>query len=80
MHTIFPWAQTTLTPTPPPAPAVPQSDRMLHPRQVAAMYGVDAKTIRRWAIDGKLPHILTPGGHRRFSENAIRELIEKTRK
>lgn len=77
MNTIFPtWAKNTLTPT----SMAPKTDRMLQPRQVAALYGVDSKTIRRWAMDGKLPHIITPGGHRRFSENEILDLIAKTRK
>ncbi len=53
---------------------------MLHPRQVAAMFGVDPKTVRRWALNGQIPHILTPGGHRRFSENALLAVMENLRK
>jgi excisionase family DNA binding protein len=50
-------------------------DRRLKPGQVAALFGVDAKTVRRWAIEGKLPYIMTQGGHRRYSENAIHKLL-----
>lgn len=52
------------------------SDRMLCPRHVAAMFGVDPKTVRRWATEGKIPHIMTPGGHRRFSERQMHLLMQ----
>jgi excisionase family DNA binding protein len=32
------------------------------------------KTISRWARDGKLPHLVTLGGHRRFPAAAVKEL------
>lgn len=48
---------------------------MLKPQQVADLFGVDNKTVRRWAMEGKLPHIVTPGGHRRYSENVIRSIV-----
>jgi excisionase family DNA binding protein len=36
--------------------------------------GVTAKTIGRWAKEGKLPYLRTMGGHRRYPASAIREL------
>jgi excisionase family DNA binding protein len=36
--------------------------------------GVTAKTIARWAKQGKLPYLRTLGGHRRYPATAIREL------
>jgi excisionase family DNA binding protein len=36
--------------------------------------GVTAKTIGRWAKEGKLPYLRTLGGHRRYPATAIREL------
>lgn len=45
--------------------------------EVAAMLRVSPKTVSRWAKEGKLPHIKTLGGHRRFPERAIRRLIEE---
>ena len=36
--------------------------------------GVTAKTIGRWAKEGRLPYLRTLGGHRRYPATAIREL------
>ena len=35
--------------------------------QAAERLGVHPSTIRRWADDGNLPAMVTPGGHRRFA-------------
>lgn len=44
-----------------------QLPELLSPGDVAAVFGVDAKTVTRWARTGKLaPAITTPGGHRRY--------------
>jgi excisionase family DNA binding protein len=43
--------------------------------QVAKMFNVSPITITRWANDGKLPVIRTPGGHRRFHPEAVRALL-----
>lgn len=50
--------------------------RLLSPEQVGQIYGVDSKTVSRWADEGRLKHIRTPGGHRRFFEDDIREKIQ----
>ena len=42
----------------------PQS--MLTPGEVAKLFRVDPKTVTRWAKDGRIRSIRTPGGHRRF--------------
>jgi excisionase family DNA binding protein len=39
--------------------------------QAAKRIGVHAATLRRWADDGALPVMLTPGGHRRFSAEDV---------
>lgn len=39
---------------------------MLTPAELARMLHVDPKTITRWAIEGRLDAVRTPGGHRRF--------------
>jgi excisionase family DNA binding protein len=36
--------------------------------------GVDPDTLRRWADTGRIASYTTPGGHRRFSRRALREL------
>jgi excisionase family DNA binding protein len=50
---------------------LPKPERLLTPRQVAARFAVDPKTVTRWAKDGKLPIVKTPGGHRRYRESVI---------
>jgi excisionase family DNA binding protein len=51
--------------------SVSDNDRLLTPAEVAAAFAVDPKTITRWAKQGKLPHIRTLGGHRRFRYSDI---------
>ncbi len=51
------------------------NNRLLTPAEVAAMLRVDPKTVTRWARGGKLSSIRTPGGHRRYSENEVRGLL-----
>lgn len=53
-----------------------QSEPLLTRAEVAAMFGVDAQTVTRWARKGRLSTVRTPGGHRRFSEREVRELLE----
>ena len=51
------------------------NQRLLTPAEVATMFRVDPKTVTRWAKAGKLTSIRTPGGHRRFSEQQVRDLL-----
>jgi len=39
--------------------------------EAAQQLGVHVTTLRRWADDGEIPVMLTPGGHRRFSSLEI---------
>jgi excisionase family DNA binding protein len=39
------------------------------------MFRVDPKTVTRWAKAGKLTSIRTLGGHRRYREAEVRELL-----
>jgi excisionase family DNA binding protein len=52
------------------------SNRLLTPGEVAALFRVDPKTVTRWAASGRVGSIRTPGGHRRFRESEIRALLE----
>ena len=47
---------------------------MLTPAQAAAVFGVDPKTIVRWAEAGKIQSFRTMGGHRRFRERDVYNL------
>ncbi|MDP9317478.1 MAG: BldC family transcriptional regulator [Actinomycetota bacterium] len=51
------------------------SEPLLTPAEVAAMFRVDPKTVTRWAKAGKLSSIRTLGGHRRYRESEVRELL-----
>jgi excisionase family DNA binding protein len=52
----------------------PDAEPFLHTSQVADILHVSPKTIARWAKDGRLPYQRTLGGHRRYPEQAIRQL------
>ena len=45
--------------------------RLLDIREVAVVFGVDPKTVQRWARTGKLPCVRTPGGGVRFRAEDI---------
>jgi len=53
----------------------PTCEALLTPAEVATMFRVDPKTVTRWANDGKLSFIRTPGGHRRYMEVEVRQLL-----
>ena len=54
---------------------VPSTASFLRSAQVAAILQVSPKTVARWAQQGLLPYQRTLGGHRRYPEQAIRELL-----
>jgi DNA-binding transcriptional MerR regulator len=51
----------------------PDAELFLFTSQVADILHVSPKTIARWAKD-RLPYQRTFGGHRRYPEQAIRQL------
>lgn len=53
----------------------PEIEPLMTPAEVAAMWNVNAETVRRWAVAGKLTVILTPGGQRRYSAAEVRALM-----
>ena len=48
---------------------------LLTPSEVAALFRVDPKTVTRWAKSGKISSIRTLGGHRRYRESEVRQLL-----
>ena len=50
-------------------------DRLLTPAEVAVMFRVDPKTVTRWALAGRIGSLRTPGGHRRFRESEVQNLL-----
>jgi excisionase family DNA binding protein len=55
-----------------------ETEKLLTPREAAAHFGVDVKTLGRWARAGKLSSIRTLGGHRRYRETEIRNLLKES--
>src|SRR5438445_13706788 len=47
----------------------------LRAAEAAALLHVSPKTIGRWAKEGKVAHIVTLGGHRRFSRADVERLV-----
>ena len=50
--------------------------QLLTPSEVASLFRVDPKTVTRWAKAGKLTSIRTLGGHRRYRESEVRNLLK----
>ena len=54
---------------------LPDAEVLLTPREVAELFGVDPKTVTRWAKAGKLTSIRTLGGHRRFRKSEVASVL-----
>lgn len=54
-------------------------ERYIKTAEVAEILRVSPKTVSRWAKDGKLPHLITLGGHRRFPRGEIEALARRQR-
>lgn len=52
-----------------------EAEALLTPAEVAALFRVDPKTVTRWAKAGKLTSLRTLGGHRRYRESEVRNLL-----
>ena len=48
-------------------------------RDVALLFQVSERTVSEWARKGRVPSVRTPGGHRRYPADQIRELLLKGR-
>ena len=47
--------------------------------EASRMLGVDPDTLRRWADNGKVDVLKTPGGHRRFLRSSIEGMLPRPR-
>lgn len=54
---------------------IPGAERLLTPREVAAIFHVDAKTVTRWAKRGAFRPIVTPFGHRRYRLSEVQAYL-----
>lgn len=53
------------------------NERYIRTAEAAQLLRVSPKTVSRWAKEGKIPHVMTLGGHRRFPETAILDLAHR---
>ncbi len=53
-----------------------QHEVLLTPAEVATLFRVDPKTVTRWAKAGKLTAIRTLGGHRRYRQSEVQNLLK----
>jgi excisionase family DNA binding protein len=51
-------------------------DDLLRPREVAHMFGVRPTTVARWAREGRLAAVRTPGGHRRYLRGEVQKMLD----
>ena len=52
-------------------------DPYMRTAEAAKVLHVSAKTVSRWAKEGKIPHVVTLGGHRRYPARAVYELAQR---
>lgn len=60
----------------PPRTGVIVKRDLLTPGEVARILRVDPKTVTRWASQGRIQSVRTPGGHRRFYAAEIMGIAE----
>lgn len=51
------------------------TDELMTPAEVAAVFGVQAKTVAAWARAGRLDAVRTLGGHRRYRRTDVEQLL-----
>ena len=56
---------------------LPDAEVLLTPKEVAARFHANPKTVTRWAKAGKLTAIRTLGGHRRYRESEVLERLRE---
>jgi excisionase family DNA binding protein len=57
--------------------AQPRDTHWLKLSEAAERLNVHPTTLRRWADEGKIPYMVTPGGHRRFAASDVDNLGER---
>jgi excisionase family DNA binding protein len=55
----------------------PEASEYLTPAEVARLLHVSPKTVNRWSHEGRLPCLVTLGGHRRFRRADVEAAAER---
>jgi excisionase family DNA binding protein len=58
---------------------LPETEQWLTLSEAASSLGVHGTTLRRWADNGQIPFMLTPGGHRRFAISDLNQFAASHR-
>ena len=60
-------------------PEVPSGlgGQLLRTADVAALFQVSERTVSEWARRGRIPSVRTPGGHRRYPADEVRQLLQE---
>jgi predicted site-specific integrase-resolvase len=54
---------------------------LVHTSDAAKALGISARSIARWAAEGRItPDLVTPGGHMRWNITNLRRQLEEARK
>lgn len=51
------------------------TDDLLWPGEAAAMLGVNRQTLQRWAREGRVPVVVSPGGRRRYRRDDLAQML-----
>lgn len=54
---------------------MPSPEPMLTPREASRMLGISYPTIKQWILSGKLKTQVTPGGHHRIADSALKPFL-----
>jgi excisionase family DNA binding protein len=72
------WADAGLRPAPTAEDGTVRAPQLLSVSAAARLLGVSSSSLRAWAAAGRVPHVRTPGGHRRFEhDELVRWLAER---
>jgi excisionase family DNA binding protein len=58
---------------------LPETEQWVSLSDAASLLGVHGTTLRRWADNGQIPFMLTPGGHRRFAMSDLNRFASSRR-
>ena len=58
---------------------LPETEQWVSLTRASDFLGVHSTTLRRWADDGQIPFMLTPGGHRRFALSDLQQFSAERR-